>query len=181
MDDYFVEDITKNVERKRKLNSKDKGQRGERELCKILARHFSGRSGFYRVVGSGNRGSQVELSEQDEIFFAGDIVCAPGFKFSIECKYGYADIDLGSALEGGSKELDRFLDQAEGDAKRVGTLPMLCWKKPRKNWLVFVKAIDLAKASPPTEPFVYKLVYRDWVAVALTDMLSNLGDSFFFR
>lgn len=175
INDYFIEDITKNIERKKKLDSKDKGQRGERELCKILAKRFAGRKGFYRVVGSGSRGKQVQLSEQDEIFFAGDIVAPAGFVFSIECKYGYADIDLGSALEGGSKDLDRFLNQAEKDASRVGKMPMLCWKKPRKNWLVFLKESDISG------DFTYKFIYRDWVIVALTDILLKLEDSFFFR
>lgn len=167
MDDFFIEDILNTTQRGKKVNSKDKGRRGELELCKILSKRFGG--SFFRVVGSGNRWSQVTLTEHAKEVLTGDVVCPASFAFAVECKYGYADIDLCTAFSG-HKELDKFLEQAEKDADRVGKKPLLCWRKPRQPWLAFLK-----------EDFVtdYKLYYRDWVGYALTDVLAK-PDEFFF-
>jgi Holliday junction resolvase len=174
-DDFFIDDILENLERKekKKINSKDKGARGERDLCAILLSRFPDKKGFFRVIGSGNRGSQVNLGEHAKQFFTGDISSgSTGFKFSIECKYGYEDIDLSTCFDSGIKPLDVFLEQAEKDAAKVGKLPMLCWRKPRKPWIVFVKETN--------KDFSYKLYYKDWICVSLTEFLSQ-DDSIFFN
>src|SRR5882672_3588273 len=85
IDDYFVEDIINQKERKKKVNSKGKGARGELELVKLLSKRFPGKS-FFRVVGSGNRGSQVPLTEQAAEVMTGD-VAGDKLRLSIECKY----------------------------------------------------------------------------------------------
>ena len=173
MDDFFIDDVLENLGRKekKKVNSKDKGKRGERDLCAVFSERFSDKNGFFRVVGSGAHGHRL-MAEQAVQVLTADIVCPEGFKFSVECKYGYADIDLCTCFDKGIKNLDDFLDQAEKDAVRVGKLPMLCWRKPRQNWLVFVKA-----ASAPDG--TYKLYYRDWVGMSLTELFKQ-PDSFFF-
>lgn len=168
-DDFFVEDILDNNVKKKKINSKDKGRRGESDLCKVLSARFVGMAGFNRVIGSGNAWSFANLTEQAKNVMTGDIVCPEGFKFSIECKYGYAQIDLSSSFHG-NKELDKFLLQSEKDADRIHRKPMLCWKKPRQKWLAFVKE-DLQ--------YKYKMTYREWSIVSLDTLLEE-DDSFFF-
>lgn len=174
-DDFFIEDVIKNLgDKKKKINSKDKGRRGESDLCKVLSARFKDKPGFFRTVGSGNRWYHATLTEQAKQVLTGDIVCAEGFAFSIECKYGYADIDLSSAFDNGSKQLDEFLAQAEKDANRVSKKPMLCWKKPRQGWLACLKSQDA-----PCRDFNYKMYYREWVILSLTEILTE-PDGFFF-
>jgi len=194
-DDYDVDDLFDKP--KKKKNSKNKGKRGELQLCKLLTERFNrpkkphydgvqnGLDGrpiigpmpdppriFSRVVGSGNRWSQVEYVSNDYI---GDIVTPPGFKFVIECKFGYSEINLTSILTRKCKQLDSFLKQSEKDAKRAGQLPLLCWKVERQPWMAFYHAKDAANINP----FIY-IKYGSWICTPLTTLLS-LGDSYFFE
>lgn len=163
-DDFFVEDVMKNLEKKKKVNSKDKGDRGERDLCKVLCGRFPNREAFFRVVGSGNRWSQVTLSEHAKEVLVGDVCAPPGFRHSIECKYGYADIELSSILLNGNKQIDVFLEKAERDAAKVGRHPLLCWRKPHYPWVVFIKR----KIEPPQ----FHMWYKDWLVVSLDHLLT---------
>ena len=105
----------------------------------------------------------------------GDVVTPPNFRFCIESKHGYAEIDLCKALDGGQGVLDAFLRQAIKDAGRIQRLPMLCWKKDRMPWLAFLPTEHL----PDHGRFTYRLYYREWVAVALSELLKQ-PDEFFF-
>lgn len=172
-EDFFIDDVLENInnkKKKRKAKPKDKGGRGERLLCAVLAERF--KAPFSRVIGSGNRISQVSLSESAKQLLTSDIVCPDGFKFSIECKFGY-DVDLSTCFVTGNKQLDAFLAQAEKDAGRVKRKPLLCWKKDHRDWLAFIKASDAPKMDYP-----YKLYYRDWIGVSL-DLLLQQPDSYF--
>lgn len=170
MDDFFCDDLSTILPTKRVKNSNRKGKRGERELVDILNRRFPGAL-FSRVVGSGNRWSQVQLSEQAKLVLTGDLCCPPGFRFSIEAKFGYDDIDLFACLRSGNRGLDEFLKQAEDDAGRLGRNPLLCWKRPRLHWVCFLKEEMTASIS---------FHYRGWQAVSI-DHLLGLPDSFFFN
>ncbi len=50
---------------------------------------------------------------------------------------------------------------------------MLCWKRDRKPWLALVPTTELEGHF-----FNYRLIYREWSAVALEELL-KLPDSFF--
>src|SRR5581483_7903643 len=125
-EDYFIEDILKNKNKKKRKNVSRVGKTGERELKGIFSKRFPNKN-FYRTVGSGNRYSQVNLSEDHKAVFVGDVISS-GFNFVIECKYGYADTELCDALENGHKTIDGFLEQVERDSKRVNKQPLLCWR-----------------------------------------------------
>lgn len=169
-DDFDLEDLSK--KRKPKINGKKKGNRTELDLSKILTKRFG--QGFTRSVGSGNRWSQVQnLSEDATQVFSGDLVCPKGFKFVIESKGGYDNIDMTSLFIKGNSELDGFLEQATKDGKRCGRKPMLCWKKTRKPWLAFLLSVDLKDYD-----FDFKMKYGLWTCVALEHLL-KLEDSFF--
>lgn len=169
-DDYLVDDILKPKGKKR-LNSKKKGNRAELELCKLLNSFFNV-SGFSRTLGSGFRWSHVKQVSKD---YVGDLVVEPGWRFSMEAKNGYPDIDLARALEKGDKQLDEFLKQADLDADRSKRLPMLCWKRDRSPWLVFIKErIDLTN-------YPIYLNYKGWVGVSINNLLKTEQRSFFFE
>lgn len=173
-DPYAVEDVLARINgTKKRIDLGRKGRRGEGGLCKLLTKRF-GRP-FSRVVGSGNRWSQTALSKEAAMVLTGDVVTPPDFRFCLESKHGYEEIDLCSALDGGQGLLDAFLRQAVKDAKRINRLPLMCWNKDRMPWLAFL----LTEHLPDHSRYAYRLYYREWIAVALTELL-KLPDEFFF-
>ena len=76
---------------------------------------------------------------------------------------------------GGNRELDGFLGQVTMDAARCGRTPMMCWKRDRKPWLVFVPTKELEGHS-----FNFLLRYGEWSAIALVELL-KLPDGFFLQ
>jgi hypothetical protein len=173
-DDFFTDDLlAEDKKRKRrKADGKKKGNRTELELVKVFNQRFGG--GFSRSVGSGNRWGQVaHLPKHAQEVFSGDLIVPQGFRWAVESKGGYQDIDLNSVFVVGSRELDGFLAQVTKDAERCGRRPMLCWKRDRKPWLAFVPTKEVEGHS-----FNYRLIYREWSAVALEELL-KLPDSFF--
>lgn len=176
-EDYHVEDLLLDLNRKKekkKLNSGRKGKRGEHSICKTLIERFD--KPFSRVIGSGAHGHRAALTEEAKLILTGDIVCPPNFRFTIESKHGYPEIDLCNALDGGHKLLDGFMEQVEKDAKRIHRKPLLCWKKNRLPCIAFIKQEDL----PNFRDFKMHLCYNDWVAVALTELLKK-DNNFFFE
>jgi hypothetical protein len=179
-EDIDVENILE--EKKKKIKSGKKGKRVELELVKDLNNRFSeilsknpDKGKFSRSVGSGNRfGQNVHLSKAAKDVYSGDIVCPEGFRFALESKGGYNDIDLCTLFGGGQSELDSFLKQAERDAERCGRRPMLLWKKDRKPRLAFLKTSDL-----PSREFTCSLTYGDWVGVPYSELIQE-RDNFFF-
>lgn len=160
--------------KKAKVNGKKKGSRVELELAKLLTAHFG--EPFSRSIGSGNRwGQKVQLTEQAKQVFTGDLVVPENFKFTIESKGGYDAIDLNSVFVSGNSELQEFMNQAMDDSKRCGRKPMLCWKRTRKPWLVFLLTKDLAG-----QDFEYSIKYGQWTGVALEHLL-KLDRSFFMK
>jgi hypothetical protein len=182
MDQRDIENILENVSPKKKIKSGKKGKRVELEVVKELNKKFCSLlklhpdwGKFSRSVGSGNRwGQRIELSKSAKETYTGDIVCPDNFKFVLESKGGYNDIDLCSAFEKGHKELDGFLKQASDDAVRCQRKPMLIWKKDRKPRLAAVKTKELTRRK-----FAYSMKYRDWTFVNYKDLM-KLDDDFFF-
>ena len=149
---------------KRRINSKNKGNRAELELAKILTKRFG--LPFARVgVSSGARPKQVKLDGSAKQVFTSDLVTPSGFRFSVECKSVNKDVDLlhQSAL------LDKFLKQAADDAASIEKIPFLCWKRHRKGWIaVLPERYVFSKAIVFTN---YYSVYREWVVCSLDALL----------
>lgn len=174
IDDFKGLDIDEiQPKRPKKLNGKKKGNRTELELTKILSNRF--KQNFSRTVSSGARWSQASLTEEATQIFSGDLVVPKGFKFVIESKGGYDSIDMSSVFIKGNSELDNFMKQVTDDSRRCGRSPMVCWKKTRKPWLVFVLTRDLVGYE-----FEYTMKYKEWTGVAL-DHILNLNDDFFYQ
>ena len=179
-EDQEIEDIFK--EKTKKIKSGKKGKRVELDLVKSLNKRFEkvlltnpSYGKFSRSVGSGNRwGQNVHLSRTATNIYSGDIVCPDHFKFVLESKGGYNDIDLVSAFSGSQAELDGFLKQVTDDSERCGRKPMLLWKKDRKPRLAFLRPADM----PKTE-FDCFFKYGSWIAVNYEELMKE-EDSFFF-
>jgi len=171
VDDIFDESKKK----KKKVDGGKKGKRAERELVKLFVARFG--EGFSRSLGSGNRWGQVKnLPKHAKDTLTGDLCCPKGFKWVLESKNGYDDIDLNLCMLKDSGQLNGFLEQASKDGRRPGVnrKPMLLWKKTRRPWLAFVHSEELEGHA-----FKYKFVYGKWTAVALERLL-ELDDTFFF-
>jgi hypothetical protein len=147
----------------------------ERELCQILIDRFPGLK-FCRVIGSGNRWAQADVPEHSRATVTGDLVCPEGFRFAIECKFGYEDIDLFSAIIQGNKQLDDHLLQAKTDAARLGREPLLCWKRRRRGWLCFVLSSPRMVVLPESYPCIF---YKTWVGFSLDNLLKEADELFF--
>ncbi len=171
-DDYEIDPIWENEgERKKRKNSGRKGKRGELELTKILTERF--KLPFSRVPQSGNRMAQVFLPEHVKEAYVGDIVTPPNFRFCLEVKHGYDEIDFNLivAKNQGLKLIDEMLEQATRDATRINREPILCWKPDRVPWMIF------QKWWRPSESFY--LVYGQWYVQSLESFLSH-DNNFFF-
>lgn len=166
----------------KKIKSGAKGKRVELELVKALNSRFSkilsanpNYGKFSRSIGSGNRwGQNVHLSRTATNIYSGDIVCPDHFKFVLESKGGYNEIDLCTAFSGSQSELDGFLKQVSDDSKRCDRKPLLFWKKDRKPRLAFLKNEDIN-----IENFSCFMRYKEWTAVNYDDLI-NFSDDFFF-
>jgi hypothetical protein len=161
----------------KKINSKRKGNSAELELAKIFSTYF-GRP-FARVgVTSGARTKNTVLPDNVSQVMTGDIIAPEGFRFSIESKAVDVDVDFfdSSAL------LDKFVKQAEDDAVSIGKIPMLCWKRNRKGWIVAVptRQTFLLCGNVP----VYRSIYRTYLICRLDSLFnanSGNGDFWFER
>lgn len=157
------------------INSKAKGNRAELALCKILQDRFPGHH-WSRAVGSGNRWSQVQgMSISATQTYTSDICTPDGFRWAIEVKCGYPEIDLGSLAS--NKLLDGFIAQATADAARSSRMPLLAFKQARKPWVALTPTEELP------ETFLINLDhgigYKAWLAVNLEALLS-IEDHFFW-
>jgi hypothetical protein len=123
------------------INSKKKGNRGERKTVEILNKHFE-TTEFARVPTSGAIATIHNLSQNSQKSYCGDIITPDNFKFSIENKYGY-DIDLYNIFQkdnGDKKKFIEFIEQAIKDSKKTKkTLPLVIYTRTRKKPLIGIQ------------------------------------------
>jgi len=173
-DDYDTEDLSP---KSKKIKGGRKGKRGELEACKIFTERFG--ESFIRTVGSGNRWGTVDIPQYAKETFTADLCGPNNFLFCLEIKNGYDDkIDVGNLLESSNKTLNEFLKHLSAQAKDCNKKPMLCWKRNRKPWLVFLTIKDL---KPYISKFPSRMSYGNWMCVSLKHLLEILPDEFFYK
>jgi hypothetical protein len=184
-----IEDILENNKNKKKrVNSKSKGNRSELKICKILSLHFE--KLFNRVPNSGAFGTSHILEKNARDILAGDIITPEGFLFVLENKCGY-DIDLinlFSSEDNGHKKLFfDFIKQASRDAKRTDRLPMVIYTKDRRPTLaclptLFFKDIAVAETS-----FQFQMSdenfpeWQWWTMMSLEELLKLIPKESFYQ
>jgi len=87
-DDYDLSQLRKKPKRK---NSRTKGNTFERQVAKILNDRFK-TTEFSRSPGSGAFATTHSLPEHLKIY--GDLITPQKFKYCIECKKGYNNLNL---------------------------------------------------------------------------------------
>ena len=103
IEDEFLKEVVPDKQRstrKKTINAKKKGNRGELDCVNILKERFPGKI-FSRTMGSGNytggkNAHNAELlTEEQKLMFVSDIRCPKEFKFCIEHKfYGIFKISI---------------------------------------------------------------------------------------
>lgn len=155
--------------------NKDKGKRGERELCKLLESQFGG--SWIRTAGSGNYVGGANavrasfLSNTQLLSARNDIIPPDEFKYAaIECK-NYDDFEFHLLFKSsGASKLNKWIDQvSESSYDTVNDFPCICFKPNRKGWYIvckldYVKDLDLGKLNFS----IYR--YKE-KAYLITDML----------
>lgn len=155
------------------IDSKAKGNRGELELVKIFEKKF-GKGKFKRSPQSGahvgglNRELNENLSIEAKITLVSDIITPIDFAFVIEHKF-YNKASFWDLFNEKS-ELNKWLEQVEGDAKFVNKKPMLVVKYNRKPRIAYVRLDDRS----------YVFEYRNWFCYLLEELLKR-DNNFWFE
>lgn len=158
------------------MNSKTKGSSFEREICKLLSEHF--KLPFVRnpnSFGSGAWSSSHKTEGLDLENISGDIITPKGFKFNLECKKGYGNLNITSLMEGLKEPIKSFVFQCNKDCLRTDKLPLVIWKPDRAPIL----AITLAELIPKYEPF--RIYAEGYVILGLEALLQETDHKFWFK
>ena len=112
---------------------------------------------FSRTPGSGAFATTHSLPEHLKIY--GDLITPYKFKYCIECKKGYNNINLYS-LYNNSTEIWDFLRQCEKDSKKCGKIPMVILKQDRKPILSFIPTNEAEHNIKITELSYMTICYK---------------------
>lgn len=174
---------TQKTKRKKGIQSKKKGNRGELELSHILNERFEGytfarsvQSGAY--IGQSNAYRANSMTEEQKLVFAGDIRVPINFKFTIEHK-AYAEASFWD-LFNESSDLHSWMKQAEHDAESVGKQPMLIVKYNFHERIVYLKK-GFVDSLDCNDLYIYEIFsHNGWSCFYLKELLKQ-PDSFFFE
>jgi Holliday junction resolvase len=109
---------------------------------------------------------------------SGDVICPENFRYSIECKSYNVNIDFFSK----SALVDEWRKQAVEDANKVGKVPMICWKRPRKGWVVMIPlAVQFINSNESYRHICKHYCYYNGWAVMRIEELFRIEDKFFFK
>jgi hypothetical protein len=158
-------------EKKKKKNGCRKGKVAERDICHEMETLFPG-DVFRRVPSSGafmggsNFNKNMYINDEAKRTLTGDIITPTWMKFSIESK-AYDDSPMFHKLMNGEdKHLDKWIDQAAGDASKVDKKMLIIFKITSKRMAfvclerqVFIDFVEHRNPSLPDTALVYKGKY----------------------
>tara|TARA_R100000426_G_scaffold28209_5_gene23601 strand:+ start:34962 stop:35483 length:522 start_codon:yes stop_codon:yes gene_type:complete len=139
-DDFDVSPLRK----KKKVNSRAKGNRFENKIAKTLNNRF-GTKEFCRTPGSGAFATTHKLPEYLKVY--GDLITPEKFKFIIECKKGY-DNEQVSDLLNPKSIISKMIAQAHRDSKKSSRKFLLFIGQNRKEPLAITNELDLPVKGP---------------------------------
>lgn len=200
VDNIFTNLEKKKTLKKKRINVKAKGDRGELKVCKILTNHFG--EDFSRIPRSGGFGSTHNLSENMTVAMAGDVLGPDNFLFCLENKTGY-DVDLVNTFCGqytscrkkssDRKDITGFINQSCKDAIRSNKIAAVIYTKDYRPPL-FILPLDnfcneqiLRNNIDKFEQYMilrytskYAPEWTRWIVVSLEEILKVLPTSFFY-
>lgn len=174
-DNYNLE----NLKKPKKINSRRKGNKFENDIAKLLNKTFD-TDDFMRTPGSGAFATTHKLPKH--LIIHGDLITPLKFKFIIECKKGYNNLNLYDLLNYTS-QLHNFSGQNQKSCKEVGKASLVILKQDRKKELALVSYLNdheslvslLQEQSIP-----YLITKETSVMLYLKDLLA-LPRAFFFE
>lgn len=137
-DKFDVKKLKKKAGKKR-LNSRAKGNRFENKISKILNERFNTKE-FCRSPGSGAFATTHTLPEYLKIY--GDLITPEKFKYVIECKKGYNEVQICDLLNPDSKVSD-MIAQANRDSQKSSKKFFLIIGQDRKKPGIITNDFDL--------------------------------------
>lgn len=164
-------EISEDEFKKKRKNSKVKGNSFERKVCKILNEHFQTQE-FCRSPGSGAFANTHKLPEQFKIY--GDLLTPKNFKYSIEIKKGYSDISVSDIFDKKSK-LWMFVRQSKSDANSGKRKWMVIWQQDRKKILCICDREDFPNVNEKD-----RLNFSDFSIILLDLVLYQVPKTEFF-
>ena len=139
-DDFDVSPLRK----KKKVNSRAKGNRFENKIAKTLNERFDTKE-FCRTPGSGAFATTHKLPEYLKVY--GDLITPEKFKFIIECKKGYNEEQVSDLLNPKST-ISKMIAQAHRDSKKSSRKFLLFIGQNRKEPLAITNELDLPVKGP---------------------------------
>ena len=143
--------------KKKRINSRAKGNTFERKIAKLLNETFNLKE-FSRTPGSGAYATTHELPEHLKIY--GDLITPKKFKYTVECKKGYNKENIISLLNY-SSDLWKFIEQSEKDAEKSGKEPLMIYQQDRQPAIAVVRKTSFPKRGPNIEVKKYRIYYLD--------------------
>ena len=132
MKDVF--DVTP-LKKKKKVNSRAKGNRFENKVAKMLNERFE-TDEFCRSPGSGAFATTHKLPKYLQLY--GDLITPEKFRFVIECKKGYNSEGISELLNPKSNTLS-MIAQASRDSRKANKKFLLIVGQDRKDPIVFTE------------------------------------------
>jgi len=135
------------LKKKKRKNSRTKGNTFERKVCGILNEHFN-TTDFNRSPGSGAFANTHKLPDHLKVY--GDLLTPLNFKYIIECKKGYNKEGLGSLFNKRS-DIYNFIKQASDDARKIQKKWIVIFQQDRKDTLAILPYDDIVSTSAGIE------------------------------
>ena len=171
MKDTFDENTLGSL-KKKKINSRTKGNRFENKIANILNERF-GTQDFCRSPGSGAFATTHKLPEHMKVH--GDLITPKSFRFSIECKKGYNKEKLGDIFNP-SSILSNMITQACKDSRKSSKEFLLIIGQDRKDPL---EITDANVDGRNMKQYLAGWIYNNSITVATLKHILELDDSFF--
>lgn len=161
-------DVSKLIKKKRK-NSKKKGNKFERDLATILNEKFDTKD-FCRTPGSGAFATTHTLPEHLRVY--GDLITPLNFKYTIESKVGYNKESIISLFNENSI-LSQMILQARRDGEKSKKLFLLIIKQD------YQKAIVVSNDNGLESHLNKVLKFNDLILFEFDEMITLDRELFF--
>ena len=165
-------DIRKLRKKKKKINSRTKGNAFERKVAHMLNDRFD-TTEFSRTPGSGAFATTHALPEHLKIH--GDLITPINFKYCIECKKGYNKIHINNLFDY-SSEFWEFMKKCEKDSEACNKYPLVIFQQDRQPILAITTTYSLTSNKT-----IKKIIIDNYNIYLLQDILEGWEDEAWFN